>query len=628
LLDSLLQEFQSVRESRDRLCLKIARSCYCEVLIMAASNSSLVEGLEDISEEEQLKLALEMSKNDMYGSDFGNSPINMSIDSVRSDSCQLETHSDRKFEEWCATPAEDRLQYLVGQNNVEEMDAVTHGNAVVVDDEDAYESDEDQELLRIIEQSKTDNHISEEEKTKLALEQSKLDTHPMGTLSENEQLEVALKMSLRASQNQIMFPPRTRVSSSSHNEDSSSESPPPITPLALTPPLSISPPTNHVPDLSVRPKTRPATVVTHHKAVPEVQLGPGPSSPPLSPQFRVPPPPVPHIPPRVKNQIHITSPNRFSPLAASPPPSSPLRVSEEFPPLSEEEQLEMALKLSQEEAEGTSKDLRQMSEDDQLKLAMRLSRSESASTVGFSVQKPGRQKRLSGSGAGGAGGANGAIGLGGPGHARVLSPLAPSQSSPSLPSQFVQRKPTQSSVAGPVLSRPVLTNQPAPSNQPLQLPGETLRHIVVDGSNVGMAMGKNEVFRAQALSIVYGYFAGKNHEVTIFLPKSRWNRASPKDRELLDRLEKKDVLHYTPTRRTDTKSFDCYDDRYIVSYAANTKGIIVTNDNYRDLLSESPEFRDQIENRLLPFTWVRERFMPPEDPLGKGGPRLSEFLRH
>jgi len=591
---------------------------------MAASNSSLVEGLEDISEEEQLKLALEMSKNDVYGSDFGNSPNNMSIDSVRSDAYQLETHSDRKFEEWCATPAEDRLQYLVGQNNVEETDAVTHGtNAVVVDDDDdTYESDEDQELLRIIEQSKTDNHISEEEKTKLALEQSKLDTHPMGTLNENEQLEVALKMSLRASQNQIMFPPRNRVSS--HNENSpSTESLPPITPLALTPPLSISPPTNHVPDLSVRPKTRPSPVVTHHKVVPEVQLGPGPSSPPQSPQFRVPPPPVSHIPPRVKNQIHIaTSPNRFSPLAASPPPSSPLRVSEDFPPLTEEEQLEMALKLSQEEAEGTNRDLRQMSEDDQLKLALRLSRSESANTVGFSVQKPGRQKRSSGSGGCGAGGVLS------PGHARVLAPLAPSQSSPSLPSQFSQRKPTQSSIAGPVLSRPVPTNQPAPTIQPAQLPGETLRHIVVDGSNVGMAMGKNEVFRAQALSIVYAYFAGKNHEVTIFLPKSRWNRASPKDRELLDRLEKKDVLHYTPTRRTDTKSFDCYDDRYIVSYAANTKGIIVTNDNYRDLLSESPEFRDQIENRLLPFTWVRERFMPPDDPLGKGGPRLSEFLRH
>jgi len=157
--------------------------------------------------------------------------------------------------------------------------------------------------------------------------------------------------------------------------------------------------------------------------------------------------------------------------------------------------------------------------------------------------------------------------------------------------------------------------------------GDVLRHIIVDGSNVGMAMGKNEVFRAEALSIVYDHFAAKNHKVTIFLPRSRWNKADPKDREILDRLEKNGVLYYTPTRRTDTKSFDCYDDRYIVSYAVQAKGIIVTNDNYLDLIKESPQFRDQIENRLLPFTWVRDSFLPPEDPLGRDGPKLAEFLR-
>jgi len=573
---------------------------------MADSKSSLVEGLEDISEEEQLKLALEMSKNDVYGldSDFGSTPVNMSVDSIRSDSHQMDNPSNRNFEEWCATPAEDRLQYLVGRNSDEGADILNR----VQDDTYVSDEEEDENVKRIIELSKRDIHISDEEKTKLALEQSKLDAVPMETLDENQQLEVAIKMSLRATHNKLMFPPRNQLPTL--NNDTLKELPPNPS-LALTPPLSASPPINHVPDLSVRPKTRPTSVATHQKVVsiPDVQLGP--SSPPSSPNFRV-PLPVPDKPnnltSKIRNHVHIaTSPNRYSPLANSPP-LSPIG---DFPPLSEEEQLEMALKLSQEEAEESKRDLRQMSEDDQVKLAMRLSRSESASTVGVLLQKPGRQKRASGSGGCGAASA----------HARVLAPLAPSQSSPSLASQFVQRKNSQPTVSVPVSSQPTPTIQPAPS------PGTGLRHIVVDGSNVGMAMGKNEVFRAQALSIVYAYFAAKNHEVTIFLPKSRWNRAYPKDRELLDRLEKKDVLHYTPTRRTDTKSFDCYDDRYIVSYAVQTKGIIVTNDNYRDLISESPEFRDQIENRLLPFTWVRDSFLPPEDPLGRDGPKLADFLR-
>ena len=54
---------------------------------------------------------------------------------------------------------------------------------------------------------------------------------------------------------------------------------------------------------------------------------------------------------------------------------------------------------------------------------------------------------------------------------------------------------------------------------------------------------------------------------------------------------------YTPHRRTATGSWNCYDDRFIVKYASQVKGIVVTNDNYRDLISESAEFREQIEAR-------------------------------
>jgi len=578
---------------------------------------SLVEGLEDISEEEQLKLALEMSKNDVCGllDEFRSNPTDMSVDSVRS-----EGPADHKFAEWCATPAEDRLQYLVGGGGAgtsmakdrqsENTDDINPVNNYTFDSDDS--NDDDEVLQRIIEQSKQDNQISDEEKTKLAVEQSKLDLLPMETLDENEQLEVAVKMSLGATFNKInhaRIPPPVPQKNSiytDHEVPKSSSS----TPLVLTPPLSVSPPSHPDTDQSVKPKT--TSIVSQPRITIPGDLSPSfspgatyispPHSPPQQAEFRVPrvPPPSSHpLPHRVRNQLHIaTSPNRFSPLATSPPPSSPLGLGPDFPPMSEDQQLEMALKLSQEEAEDCKRDPRMMSEDDQLQLALKLSRSESASTVDISGKNSVRQKRGSGSGG-----------------SRFLAPLVPSHSSPSLPSQLSQRKPSQPSLPTIAATQPASTSQ------------DTLRPIIVDGSNVGMAMGKNEVFRAQALSIVYGYFAGKKHEVIIFLPKSRWNRANHKDKELLDRLEKSEVLYYTPTRRTDTKSFDCYDDRYIVDYAVSRKGIIVTNDNYRDLIAESAEFRDQIENRLLPFTWVKERFMPPDDPLGKGGPRLAEFLR-
>lgn len=116
----------------------------------------------------------------------------MSVDSVRS-----EGPADHKFAEWCATPAEDRLQYLVGgggagasmtkdrqSENTALADDITPVNNYTFDSDDS--NDDDEVLQRIIEQSKQDNQISDEEKTKLAVEQSKLDLLPMETLDENE----------------------------------------------------------------------------------------------------------------------------------------------------------------------------------------------------------------------------------------------------------------------------------------------------------------------------------------------------------------------------------------------------------------------------------------------------------
>lgn len=71
----------------------------------------------------------------------------------------------------------------------------------------------------------------------------------------------------------------------------------------------------------------------------------------------------------------------------------------------------------------------------------------------------------------------------------------------------------------------------------------------------------------------------------------------------------------------------CYDDRYILRLAAELDGIVVSNDNYRDLAQESPEFRKVIEERILMYSFVNDRFMPPDDPLGRSGPTLDNFLR-
>jgi ribonuclease ZC3H12 len=72
-------------------------------------------------------------------------------------------------------------------------------------------------------------------------------------------------------------------------------------------------------------------------------------------------------------------------------------------------------------------------------------------------------------------------------------------------------------------------------------------------------------------------------------------------------LERENVLAFTPSRTVGGKRIACHDDRYIVKLASENNGVIVSNDNYRDLAAESPEFRATIEERLLMYTFVDDR---------------------
>lgn len=67
--------------------------------------------------------------------------------------------------------------------------------------------------------------------------------------------------------------------------------------------------------------------------------------------------------------------------------------------------------------------------------------------------------------------------------------------------------------------------------------------------------------------------------------------------------------------------------RLLVQCAAELGAVVVSGDNYRDLLRENPSLRETIEKRLLIPTWVDDIIMFPSDPLGRFGPSLDQFLR-
>ena len=79
------------------------------------------------------------------------------------------------------------------------------------------------------------------------------------------------------------------------------------------------------------------------------------------------------------------------------------------------------------------------------------------------------------------------------------------------------------------------------------------------------------------------------------------------DQHYLTELEKDRLLSFTPSRQVRGKRFVCHDDRYILNYAAETGALVVSNDNYRDLINEKQEYKKVIEERILMYSFVNDR---------------------
>ncbi|OCT92142.1 ribonuclease ZC3H12A [Xenopus laevis] len=162
--------------------------------------------------------------------------------------------------------------------------------------------------------------------------------------------------------------------------------------------------------------------------------------------------------------------------------------------------------------------------------------------------------------------------------------------------------------------------------------GNNLRPIVIDGSNVAMSHGNKQVFSCRGILLAVNFFLDRRHtDITVFVPSWRKEQPRPEmpitDQHILGELEKKKIVVFTPSRRVGGKRLVCYDDRFIVKLAIQCDGVIVSNDTYRDLQSEKVEWKKFIEERLLMYSFVNDIFMPPDDPLGRHGPNLDDFLR-
>lgn len=166
-----------------------------------------------------------------------------------------------------------------------------------------------------------------------------------------------------------------------------------------------------------------------------------------------------------------------------------------------------------------------------------------------------------------------------------------------------------------------------------------LKPIIIDCKDVALSDTHNkQTFLVIRIKKVVEYFEKKNHKIYAILSQSRRdqimaantaNNLQPKtpDQQILLDMESKSQIHYTPNKRVGAKRIDPDEDIVKLQFAHSKGGIIVSNNNFKKYLNHSEDFKKVIEEAVLMYSFIDDTFMPVEDPLGKGGPSLENFLR-
>lgn len=171
-----------------------------------------------------------------------------------------------------------------------------------------------------------------------------------------------------------------------------------------------------------------------------------------------------------------------------------------------------------------------------------------------------------------------------------------------------QKKSTMLEQRAVKISKPLISSTVTTSST-----NRKLRPIIIDGLNIGFAHGSG-TFSGKGIELCIQFFTDLGHkDVIAFIPQHRQGPPGSESNIILSKLDKKGQICFTPSRKVQNLRMTCHDDRIILNYAHKCDGVVVSNDNYRDLYNENDAFKEIIENRQVMVTFVRDQIIVPED---------------
>ncbi|XP_029344332.1 ribonuclease ZC3H12A-like [Acyrthosiphon pisum] len=149
---------------------------------------------------------------------------------------------------------------------------------------------------------------------------------------------------------------------------------------------------------------------------------------------------------------------------------------------------------------------------------------------------------------------------------------------------------------------------------------ERRRPIIIDGLNIGYSHGSHKKFSAKGMLICAQFFIQKGFKsVKIVIPQHRRGKPGTETHSIINMLIDEGYIYFTPSRKIRNIRLTCYSDRVILDYAMKCGGVVVSNDNFRDLYGE---YREIIETRHIMFMFIDDIIIFPNDQYGYNLPHL------
>lgn len=94
-------------------------------------------------------------------------------------------------------------------------------------------------------------------------------------------------------------------------------------------------------------------------------------------------------------------------------------------------------------------------------------------------------------------------------------------------------------------------------------------------------------FSVEGIWICINHFMKEGYDVKAVVPQMRLKRSNSTNSELLEQMKDDGKVIITPCKCLNGQSLISYDDRFILDLAYKFDGVVISNDNFRDLFNEN-----------------------------------------